>query len=181
MINFKNILYLKDGTARQKEAHKVLLELTIFELLKNFNPILVGTIPINIDVDSSDLDIICQSENHEEFIKVVSEKYEELSGFEAKIIPLYKNLKTTIVTFKYKTFPVEIFVQNKLPEEQDSYLHMLIEHQILLKEKEAFRLKIIDLKEQGLKTEPAFAKLLNLEGNPYEELLSYGLQKGYIS
>ncbi|MDX8552422.1 DUF4269 domain-containing protein [Tenacibaculum sp. 1B UA] len=181
MINFKNISYLKAGTARQKEAYKVLLELNLFELLKNFNPILVGTIPINIDVELSDLDIICQSENHEDIVKVVREKYGKLLGFEIKTIPSYKKLKTTIITLEYKTFPIEIFIQNKLPEEQDSYLHMLIEYQVLLKEKEVFRLKIIDLKEQGLKTEPAFPKLLNLGGNPYEELLSYGLQKGYIS
>ncbi len=61
MLNFKDITYLKEGTIRQKEAYKVLLELNIFELLKNFKPILLGTIPINIDIESSDLDIICQS------------------------------------------------------------------------------------------------------------------------
>lgn len=181
MINFKDITYLKEGTVRQKEAYKVLLELNLFELLKNCNPILVGTIPINIDVDSSDLDIICQSENHEDIVKVVSENYGEFSRFQIKMIPSYKNLKTTIITLECKTFPIEIFVQNKLPEEQDSYLHMLIEYQVLLKEGEVFRSKIIALKQQGLKTEPAFAKLLNLEGNPYEALLTYGFQKGYIS
>ncbi|UTD15837.1 DUF4269 domain-containing protein [Tenacibaculum mesophilum] len=180
MINFKDITYLKEGTVRQKEAHKVLLELNIFELLKNFNPILVGTIPINIDVESSDLDIICQSDNHEELVKVVSENYREFSRFEVKTIQSYKNLKTTIITFEYKAFPIEIFVQNKLSEEQDSYLHMLIEYQVLLKEGKEFRSKIIALKQQGFKTEPAFAQLLGLEGNPYEALLTYGLQKGYI-
>ncbi|MEY8861263.1 DUF4269 domain-containing protein [Tenacibaculum singaporense] len=181
MINFRDITYLKEGTVRQKEAHKVLLELNIFELLKHFNPILVGTIPINIDVTSSDLDIICQSDNHEDLIKVVSENYGEFLRFEVKTIPSYKNLKTTIITLEYKTFPIEIFVQNKLPEEQDSYLHMLVEYQVLVKAGEEFRSKIITLKQQGLKTEPAFAKLLNLEGNPYEALLTYGFEKGYIS
>ncbi|AZJ34349.1 DUF4269 domain-containing protein [Tenacibaculum singaporense] len=181
VINFRDITYLKEGTVRQKEAHKVLLELNIFELLKHFNPILVGTIPINIDVTSSDLDIICQSDNHEDLIKVVSENYGEFLRFEVKTIPSYKNLKTTIITLEYKTFPIEIFVQNKLPEEQDSYLHMLVEYQVLVKAGEEFRSKIITLKQQGLKTEPAFAKLLNLEGNPYEALLTYGFEKGYIS
>nr|WP_256471470.1 DUF4269 domain-containing protein [Tenacibaculum sp. XPcli2-G] len=155
--------------------------MNIFELLKNFNPILVGTIPINIDVESSDLDIICQSDNHEELVKVVSENYREFSRFEVKTIQSYKNLKTTIITFEYKAFPIEIFVQNKLLEEQDSYLHMLIEYQVLLKEGKEFRSKIIALKQQGFKTEPAFAQLLGLEGNPYEALLTYGFEKGYIS
>ncbi|WP_028891712.1 DUF4269 domain-containing protein [Tenacibaculum sp. 47A_GOM-205m] len=181
MINFKDIIYLKEGTIRQKEAHKVLLELNLFELLKNFNPILAGTIPINIDVESSDLDIICQSENHEDIVKVVREKHGKLPGFEVKTIPSYKNLKTTIITLEYKTFPIEIFVQNKPSEEQDSYLHMLIEYQILLKNNEDFKSEIIALKQQGLKTEPAFAKLLGLEEDPYEALLNYGYEKGYIS
>ncbi|TDQ28794.1 DUF4269 domain-containing protein [Tenacibaculum caenipelagi] len=180
MINFKDISYLKRGTSRQKEAYKVLIELDFFEFLKEFNPILVGTIPIDIDLESSDLDIVCQSENHEEFIKIVSEKYGELSGFEVKTIPSYKNLKTIIVTFKYKTFPIEIFVQNKPSEQQDSYLHMLIEYEVLLEKDKEFKSKIIALKKQGVKTEPAFAKLLGLEGNPYEALLNYGLEKGYI-
>ena len=38
-----------------------------------------------------------------------------------------------------------------------------------------FRRQIIDLKKQGLKTEPAFAKLLALTGDPYVELLSFEL------
>lgn len=50
---------------------------------------------------------------------------------------------------------------------------MLIEHQILQSENEDFRLKIIELKKNGYKTEPAFAKLLDLEGNPYHALLAY--------
>ncbi|WP_408037050.1 DUF4269 domain-containing protein [Tenacibaculum aestuarii] len=181
MINFKDITYLKEGTVRQKEALKVLLELNLFELLKNFNPILVGTIPINIDIESSDLDIICQSKNHEDILKVVREKYEKLPEFEVKTIPSYKNLKTTIITLEYKTFPIEIFIQNKHPEKQDSYLHMLVEYQVLLEERTEFKSKIIALKQQGIKTEPAFAQLLGLEGDPYQGLLNYGYEKGYIS
>ncbi|WP_428743590.1 DUF4269 domain-containing protein [Tenacibaculum sp.] len=181
MINFKDISYLKNGTSRQKEAYKVLLELDILELLKKFNPILVGTIPIDIDVESSDLDIICECKNHSELLEIVTKKYGEFSGFHVNTIQSYKNLKTTIIAFEYNTFPIEFFVQNKPSEQQDSYLHMLIEYQILLKENEEFKSEVIALKQQGLKTEPAFAKLLGLEGDPYEALLIYGFEKDYIS
>ena len=44
---------------------------------------------------------------------------------------------------------------------------------ILEKEGEEFRKQIINLKEKGWKTEPAFAKLLGLKEDPYLELLNY--------
>jgi len=51
---------------------------------------------------------------------------------------------------------------------------MLIEHKLLSTKGEKFRQDIIDLKNQGYKTEPAFAKLLGLGGDAYEELLKLG-------
>ncbi len=48
---------------------------------------------------------------------------------------------------------------------------MLIEYKLLLEKGEEFRKEIISLKKQGYKTEPAFAKLLGVEGNAYEGLL----------
>jgi len=50
---------------------------------------------------------------------------------------------------------------------------MVIEYQLLVKHGSVCREKIIELKKQGFKTEPAFAFLLGLKGNPYEELLKY--------
>lgn len=48
---------------------------------------------------------------------------------------------------------------------------MLIEYKILEQQGEEFRKEILELKERGYKTEPAFALLLGLQGNPYEALL----------
>ncbi len=50
---------------------------------------------------------------------------------------------------------------------------MIKEYEILEKEGEEFRKQIINLKEKGWKTEPAFAKLLGLKEDPYLELLNY--------
>jgi hypothetical protein len=52
---------------------------------------------------------------------------------------------------------------------------MLIEHSLLTEKGEHFRQEIIKLKRQGLKTEPAFAKLLGLDGDPYKAILKLGL------
>jgi hypothetical protein len=58
MIDFTRIDYLKDGNERQKKAYEVLTKYRIFEKLKDYSPILAGTVPIEIDINGSDLDII---------------------------------------------------------------------------------------------------------------------------
>jgi hypothetical protein len=60
MIDFTTIDYLKEGNDRQKKAYEVLLKYKIFEKLSNYSPLLAGTVPIEIDIEGSDLDIICE-------------------------------------------------------------------------------------------------------------------------
>ncbi len=169
MIDFKNISYLQTGNQRQRLAYADLMELNTFEKLKNYNPILTGTIPIEIDLPDSDLDIICQCKDHNEFSKKLTKLFGEENGFSIHSREI-KGTKTTIGRFKTKHFPIEIFGQNIPAEQQNAYKHMIIEHQILQRKLD-FKAKIIELKTNGLKTEPAFAELLGLSGNPYEELL----------
>lgn len=170
MPNFKNIDYLKSGNTRQQEAYKELQGLEIFEKLEKFNPILAGTIPIEIDLPESDLDIICSCENHTEFTKLLTELFGDQNEFKIHS-KLHKGMQSTIAKFKTEKFEIEIFGQNKPTDEQNAYRHMLIEHKILEEKGAPFKSEIIKLKTQGLKTEPAFAKLLELKGNPYDELL----------
>jgi hypothetical protein len=59
-MKFDTIDYLKTGNARQQRAYDVLTNHRILAQLAPFSPVLVGTIPINIDIESSDLDVICQ-------------------------------------------------------------------------------------------------------------------------
>ncbi|HRF37192.1 MAG TPA: DUF4269 domain-containing protein, partial [Saprospiraceae bacterium] len=54
---------------------------------------------------------------------------------------------------------------------QNAYRHLLIEARLLEERGPEFRQQIIELKQQGVKTEPAFARLLGLEGDAYEALL----------
>ncbi|RZL37072.1 MAG: DUF4269 domain-containing protein, partial [Pedobacter sp.] len=68
MIDFQDISYLKNGNERQKSAYQTLIKYQIFEKLSGFNPLLAGTIPIDIDIPESDLDIICYWQNVTDFI-----------------------------------------------------------------------------------------------------------------
>lgn len=169
MIDFKDISYLRYGNERQQKAHQLLIAHAIFEKLDKYKPILVGTIPINIDIENSDLDIICYVQNNEEFSNDLFHHFQHEENF---IISENIKFSALKVNFFIDDFEIEIFGQNIAAEKQNAYRHMLIEHQILLEKGEDFRLQIIELKNLGYKTEPAFAKLLGLEGDAYEVLLT---------
>ncbi len=172
-INFETLDYLKDGTEKQRRAHHVLTSHSVFENLEGFDPLLIGTIPLNIDIEKSDLDIICCWKNKNLFIETLIENFSHHREFflaEKKI----RNRETILASFRTDEFAIEIFGQTRPTQEQEGYLHMIIEYNILCRNDEGFRQKIINLKKEGLTTEQAFAQQLNLAGDPYLELLTFG-------
>jgi len=168
--NFRTIDYLKSGNERQKLAFSEIKKHKVLEKLKKYHPILTGTIPIEIDVPESDLDIICECQNHSEFKAYLLDQFSQKKDF--KLYSIKQNgIESTIAEFKTDNFLFEIFGQNIPTERQDAYRHMIIERNILEEKGFEFKQKVKDLKSSGIKTEPAFAKLLGLKGNPYAELL----------
>lgn len=171
-MTFDNIEYLRNGNDKQRRAYRTLTENSVFEKLHLFSPILTGTIPIDIDTDESDLDIICQYKKKGKFIKTVIEEFHRVDNFTVKERTV-NNREIVVANFSLNEFKVEIFGQNRPTKEQESFRHMIIESELLRMHGEDFRQEIIRLKREGLKTEQAFGKLLGLVGNPYDELLNY--------
>ena len=169
-INFEKLDYLKDGNPKQQQAYRVLSQNKVLEQLNEFDPLLVGTIPINIDIEESDLDIICCCTNKTHFWQQIIKAFSGFPGFE-----LWENTTVeppaVVANFRINGFVLEVFGQNRPSKQQNGYRHMLVEHKILLERGKDFRESIIDLKRQGYKTEPAFALQLGLKGNPFEALL----------
>lgn len=168
-MQFQDISYLKNGTTRQQKAYAVLQPNNVMEKLYAFTPVLVGTIPINIDIETSDLDIICCFENKKFYRDTIVKQFKHCEFF--SIREREDKEESVIAGFFTEGFMIEIFGQNIPCRQQPGYRHMLIEHELLNKYGEAFRQQIIALKKQGYKTEPAFAKLLGLQGDPYQALL----------
>ena len=170
MIDFSNIDYLATGNERQQSAHKTLQSLGIFETLKAYDPLLAGTIPLEIDLPESDLDVICYCRDEEQFNQELIEHYGEHKEFDVRTL-FFGGVKSVVATFFYEEFEIEVFGQNIPSHEQNAYQHMLIEHQLLTEHDAHFREQVIQLKQNGASTEAAFAQLLGLEGDPYEALL----------
>ena len=105
-------------------------------------------------------------------VGIVKELSVTIKDFDVKEKTI-RNRLTVISRFTYQDFFIEIFGQNRPVKEQEAYRHMLIEYKILEEKGENFRQEILALKKKGYKTEPAFAKLLGLDGAPYKELLKY--------
>ena len=57
--DWRDLTYLLQGTATQQAAYYALEALRVFALLGAFDPMLVGTIPLDIDIPGSALDIVC--------------------------------------------------------------------------------------------------------------------------
>lgn len=160
---------MKTGNHKQKRAYEVLTNYRIFEKLAEYSPVLAGTIPIEVDTENSDLDIICHVKDHTEFKKDLHRIFPQDISFTFENI-IINGENSVIVNCMFEEFAVEIFGQNKKATEQNAYLHMIAEYKILKEKGEDFKQKIIELKRKGIKTEPAFGILLGLE-NPYEDLL----------
>jgi hypothetical protein len=173
MIDFTDISYLKSGTLIQQQAYEVLIKYAVLNILEAFGPVLAGTIPININTEGSDLDILCCWQQKEEFSEKIIEHFSENRAFVIREIAIHSH-PAVIANFFLDDFEIEIFGQNIPVQQQHGYRHLLIEHILLLLYGEEFRKKIIELKRQGYKTEPAFAMLLGLSGDPYQSLLDYG-------
>ncbi len=169
-MDFRDISYLSRGNLKQQAVYNLLKENAILETLSEYNPIVCGTIPIEIDIDNSDIDIICCYSTIEGFIETLKTSFLTHKGFRYAITTANK-ITSVVANFEIGGFEIEIFGQTTPSHLQNAYKHMAIEYQILKERDEKFRQEIIKLKKMGFKTEPAFGKMLNIQGNAYEELL----------
>ncbi len=80
-MQFHDSSYLKNGTLRQQQAYTVLHQHRIFEKLYAFDPVLAGTIPININIATSDLDILCHFKNKELYMAEINDLFMQQKNF----------------------------------------------------------------------------------------------------
>lgn len=140
------------------------------ETLKAYSPVLCGTIPLNINVAGSDLDIICEATNFERLENTLRQHYAQLVDFSIRYAEV-RHVPSLIANFSSEDFKIEVFAQATPVKQQYAFRHMCVEKRILELAGYSFRQQVMRLKEEGVKTEPAFAQLLSLSGDPYDALL----------
>jgi len=124
-------------------------------------------------VAGSDLDVCCEVAlaAQDAFEALVRRHYGHLPAFR---VSRFASLGHAAIVwgFSYERLPVEVFGQALPATQQYAFRHLVVEAAILEAGGEPWRAAVRQLKQQGLKTESAFAQLLHLPGDPYEALLT---------
>ncbi|WP_411824506.1 DUF4269 domain-containing protein [Leptospira sp. 'Mane'] len=165
--------YLEFGNEKQKSLHSDLSNHKIISKLSGFYPLVAGTIPLGIDTESSDVDLLTYHNNPNHLIKIAYAKFRHYSDFKYETKDI-DGESTVIISFRTNLFFYEIFSQKIKPGNQKGFLHMVLEKRFLDLADSDFKNQIIEKKKQGIKTEPAFCEVLGLEGDPYQTLLDLG-------
>lgn len=155
---------------KNKKVWDALNESMVLEIFKHHHPLVAGTFPLGIETSESDIDVLMQSSDLASIEKELMTLFSKSEGLETKYLEV-DGLKTLLCNFTFKNVPFEIFVQDRAPVKQTAYRHFLVEERLLKLGGNELREKIMTKRQKGLKTEPAFAKALELEGDPYQELL----------
>lgn len=161
--------YLHRGNPRQQQAAAVLETLEIEELPGLSQWALAGTIPLEVDLPESDLDVLVDTQDVTGARDALTARFREHPHFAAWAHSAEE--EAWCVTFESGGFLIEFFLQNRPLAKQRAFRHLVAEYALLQRHGEDFRREIHRLKESGLKTEPAFARALNLDGDPYLALL----------
>ncbi len=148
---------------------------------------LAGTIPLEIDIPSSDLDILCEVYDFTPYAATLKNLYGHLPAFEQKTKDLngvISHISRFTIHASFNTaefpdysnvteapFPVEIVAQPIPSVRQRAFLHLCAEVRLLTLGGDPARAAIRALKVSGVKTEPAFGQYFGLEGDPYQVLL----------
>jgi hypothetical protein len=181
--SFSGIKRLADVSKRGALAADILGRHRILECLAAYDPEVVGTLPLAIDTPESDIDILCNAPDLAAFSEFSDRVFGHFDGYSLHQRPATKHVTSAlIVRFDCDGLPVEIFATSCPTRTQFGFIHMLVEARILSVMGDEFAGQIREMKKAGIKTEPAFAKLLGLSGDPYVALADMvGLSPSQLS
>jgi len=172
-MTYYSLAYLQAGSPRQQRAYATLAATGLWALLRAYGPVLAGTVPLSIDTKASDLDVLCEvpAAAQDEFAGLLRAHFGTRPGFRL-VQRMVGGHAATVASFGYEAEEIEVFGQVLPTAQQHGWRHLLVEAAVLAAGGEAWRTAVRALKAQGLKTEPAFAQLLGLPGDPYAALLA---------
>jgi hypothetical protein len=164
--DWRDISYLERGNDKQASAYEWIDMLGILDDLAAFDPALVSTVCVGLDVAGSDLDIICRFEDPQRFRDTVVGLYGTQPRFRFSFLD--EERSQAVASFKFGEFRFEIFGSRTPIEQQPAYRHLQVMSRLVELGGDPFQRAVRRLKTAGVSTEPAIAQLLELPGDPYQ-------------
>lgn len=137
--------------------------------LAPYDPTPIGTPPLGLDGPESDIDIACHAPDLAGFAAHLWDAFSALDGFTLR--QWRDDGRPVIAGFRAQGWPIEIFGAAIPVAEQTGYRHFVVERRLLALGGEALHAAVRAARAAGAKTEPAFARVLGLAGDPYRALL----------
>lgn len=137
------------------KVYRALMDSRVLEILKSYEPLVVGTFPLKLEAAGSDLDILVSAD-----ISVVKQHFPSATT------------EDNVARFVFQDVPFEIYCGSLSAVKQTAAKHFRVEERLLKLGGELFYQEILALRNTGLKTEPAFAQRLRLKGDAYDAILS---------
>lgn len=137
--------------------------------LAAYDPHVAGTPPLGLELPTSDVDVLCHAPDPAEFAAVVWEAFSHEAEF--LMGQWIGESRPVIASFRAYDWRFEIFGHPSPVHSQNGWRHFAVERRLLALAAPAFRTAIMQMRVNGMKTEPAFAAILELKGDPYRALL----------
>jgi len=151
---------------KNENVYQALLESKLLENLEDFDPLVAGTFPLHLHHSQSDIDLLVGCDDLRKMFDCAHQSCLHFDLFEAKLEERYFT-----INFTFQNVAFEIYGEQRPSVSQNAFVHFQIQEKLLKVGSSIFREKIVERRKLGDKTEPAFANVLELEGDPYVSLL----------
>ncbi|MDA8199872.1 MAG: DUF4269 domain-containing protein [Thermaerobacter sp.] len=142
----------------------------VWDALARFHPVMAGSIPLGVDTEASDVDMLVEAGNLKAFGQECEFTWRGRPGFSLTERE-WQGAPAVICRFQVDSRFCEVFAQPLPVAEQRGFRHLIAEWRLLIAGGDALRHAVRAARRDGLKTEPAFAGVLGLDGDPYVALL----------
>jgi hypothetical protein len=160
-----------EGPGIKMNYEEALQATQIIELLKGFDPHVAGTFPLGLVLETSDIDVICHASIVGALARLHFRHYEDF-----RLYQWTSSNRSVVARFRYGGFPFEIFGDARPVPEQEAWRHFDVERRLLALDDVRLRLSVSKQRASGMKTEPAFAAAMLLDGDPYAVLLTLSFE-----
>jgi hypothetical protein len=158
----------------RRSYEDALEECGVLEALASFDPRVAGTPPLGLDLPDSDIDVLCFAPDAHTFTDTVWRAFSDSPAFIAK--QWVDPPRSVVVSFEAAGWRIELHGEAIPVERQRGWRHFAVERRLLDFGGHDFRAAVRAQRQRGMKTEPAFAAVLGLSGDPYISLLDLAEQ-----